>query len=315
VPLDLRISLSKLELFCLAAELQSFGRAAEQSFITQPVMTSHMRSLSERLGADLFVRNGNRMVLTQEGRVAYEWARDALARAKTMFRQLEQIEDGSRGSVVVSASDTIGSYILPDIVADFTCEFPHVDVTLLVGELGSTVRAVEIGERDFALIIAHPEIGRVSALTFEEIGHEELILVGPCVQDSDQPELERHDIANLDVLGFPRGSFRQRLADWFLGEAGIPDLDPVMELGSTEGMKRALRRGLGVAFLFRSTVSDELNRGELQELKLAGVTNMVPIYLIRRRDHAPAPLERRLLSSVREALVQREEPLAISSIG
>jgi hypothetical protein len=46
MPLDLRISLSKLDLFCLAAELQSFGRAAEQSFITQPVMTPHMRSLS-----------------------------------------------------------------------------------------------------------------------------------------------------------------------------------------------------------------------------------------------------------------------------
>lgn len=312
VSLDLRISLSKLELFCLAAELQSFGRAAEQSFITQPVMTSHMRSLAERLGADLFVRDGNRMVLTQEGRVAYEWARDALARARTTFRQLEEIREGTRGSVAISACSTIGSYMLPEIVADFTAEFPDVDITLHIGDLESTLRGVEVGERDFALMMAHPQVSRAPTLTYEEIGHEELILVGPCGDDGAPPVLAPHEVAWLDVLAFPQGSFRQQLADWFLGEAGMPELPASIELGSTEAMKRAVRRGLGVAFLFRSSVSDELERGELQELRIAGVTNRVPIYVIQRSGSTLTALQRRLLDSIRAALAQTDLTLSVA---
>lgn len=305
MPLDLRISLSKLELFCLAAELQSFGRAAEQSFITQPVMTAHMRSLSDRLGADLFVREGNRMVLTQEGRVAYEWARDALARARSTVRQLEQIQDGERGSVSVLAGDPVGSYVLPDIVASFTGEFPDVDVTLFVSELERTLHEVEIGKHDIALTMAHQDIvpGTVHVLTCEEIGREDLILVGSGTEH-DERVLQRRDLPDLEVLAFPKGSFRQRLVDVLLAEAGLPDVRPAMELGSTEAIKRTVRRGRGVAFLFRSSVRDELERGELVELAIAGPQVTVPIYLIKRSGYDLTPLERRLLGSVRAALEQ-----------
>ena len=303
MPLDLRISLSKLELFCLAAELQSFGRAAEQSFITQPVMTAHMRSLSDRLGADLFVRDGNRMILTQEGRVAYEWARDALARARSTVRQLEQIQDGERGSVSVLAGDTIGSYLLPDVVADFTGEFPDVDVTLYVSELESTLREVEVGKHDLALTMAHQDIvpSTVHVLTCEEIGREDLVLVGSGADVGDDV-LQRRDLPGLDLLAFPKGCFRQRLVDTFLAEAGLPETRPVMELGSTEAIKRAVRRDRGCAFLFRTSVTDELERGELRELAIAGPQVTVPIYLIKRSGYELAPLERRLLGCVRAAL-------------
>ena len=59
--LDQRISLQKLEIFCLVVDLGGVGRAAEHLFVAQPVVSAHLRTLQERLGAELLYRDGRRL--------------------------------------------------------------------------------------------------------------------------------------------------------------------------------------------------------------------------------------------------------------
>ena len=102
--LDTRITLYKLEVFDLVVELGSVSRAADQLFVSQPVVTAHIRSLEQRIGGRLFYRKGRQLVLTEAGRAVHAWARDVLTHTHELSRHLDGLSDGSRGSVVLGAS-------------------------------------------------------------------------------------------------------------------------------------------------------------------------------------------------------------------
>ena len=80
--MDTRVTLTKLEVFSLVVELGGVSRAAEHLYVSQPVVSAHVRSLEERVGARLFYREGHHLVLTEAGRAVHGWATSAPARTR-----------------------------------------------------------------------------------------------------------------------------------------------------------------------------------------------------------------------------------------
>lgn len=300
--MDLRITLKKLELFCLVAELESVTLAAERVYVTQPVVTSHMRGLADRLGVELFVRDGNRMILTEHGRIVHDWARQMLARTYDMSRALEEAIDGTRGAATISASQTIGSYLLPDIVARFKQERHAADIAVIVSPHEHVIQGVETGQYDFGLVISSDWVEHSAAVCSEQIGQEELLLIGPADGSPGEPTLTLDRLAELDLVCSPRATLRHRLVERLLQAQAIEPPSISVEFGSAEAMKRGVRAGLGVAFLFRSSVADELERGVLREIPIEGVQLMAPVYLLRRRDRTLSPMQAALMETIRAAV-------------
>ena len=127
---DPRISLRKLEIFVLVAELGSVRKAAEQLYVTQPVVTAHIQDLGKRVGAELFSRRSNRLVLSQQGLIVLDWAKATLASAQVMSRHLADARAGIRGKVQIAASMALGSYVLPEIVSRFVRDSPATEVAV-----------------------------------------------------------------------------------------------------------------------------------------------------------------------------------------
>src|SRR5919109_5628135 len=174
--IDRRITLHKLEVFELVVELGGVSRAADRLYVAQPVVTAHIRSLEERLGTDLFYREGGRMHLTEGGRAVHAWAADLLRRTRELSRHLEGLSDGTQGSVVLAASMSIGSYSLPPLLSRFRRERPLVDIVLNILDSEHAMADTEAGENDFAVVIA--ETDPVSqSLRAEMLGEDELVVV------------------------------------------------------------------------------------------------------------------------------------------
>lgn len=104
--LDNRISLQKLEIFCLVVELGGVGRAAEHLMVAQPVISSHLKSLRQRLPLEIFERDGRNLRLTEAGESAYAWAKDVLGRTEKMTREIDGIAHGEVGRASVSSNMT-----------------------------------------------------------------------------------------------------------------------------------------------------------------------------------------------------------------
>ncbi|MGN9841531.1 LysR family transcriptional regulator [Nonomuraea sp. H19] len=297
--IDNRISLHKLEVFCAVVEQGGVGRAAAHLYVSQPVVSGHIRSLEERLGVELFHRVGQRLELTDAGHIAYRWSRDTLRRGNELDRELAGLAGGTAGAVAVATSMTVGSYLLPPVLTDFALAHPGARIAAHVFDPNQIWEAVTSGLCDLAVPIA-PRIPHSRGLTGQFAGHQDLVLAGAPGTVNDSISVE--ELARLPFVATPRSSIRRDLEDTALAELGVTDREVVIEFGHPEAIKHAVRAGLGVALLFRASVAAELATGALHEIRIAGTQPRLPVFVVWRTDKRLSPLQQTLITVIRDAL-------------
>jgi DNA-binding transcriptional LysR family regulator len=296
-PYDNRITLQKLEVFCLVVKLGGVSRAAEHLIVAQPVVTAHVRSLQERLGVKLLYRDGHRMRLTDEGERVYDWACETLARTRELMRELDGLTEGHRSSVAVASSTTVGSYLLPSVLAEFRQRCPSVAITLSVSDPEHALDAIESGECDFAVVVADTP-PRNTALRAEVIGREEIVLVAAPDYEPELVSLPAAALADAPLVSSPAGHARRGLIDRQLASLGVHPGNVVIELGHPEAMKRATHDGLGFCLLFRTAVERELEQGDLREVPIDDQQLSVPLMSVLRAGKRMSPIQQELFEAV-----------------
>ncbi|WP_328323234.1 LysR family transcriptional regulator [Kribbella sp. NBC_00382] len=121
------LDLRKLRYFAAVAEHQHFGRAAEELYIAQPVLSRQIRSLERELGCDLFVRTTRSVQLTAAGEQLRQEARGVFATVDSAVRRVHEIDRGVQRIVVGFAS---GLHV-SEVVLAFTAKYPEVEVDVL----------------------------------------------------------------------------------------------------------------------------------------------------------------------------------------
>lgn len=300
--MDLRISLYKLSVFCRVVELGNMTRAAETLGVAQPVVTGHIRSLERRLDTKLFSRSGRGVELTETGHIAYRWARDVIGRTREVEAVFDALGDRLDNTVTIVSSPAPATYVLPNILMRFREEQPDAVVRLRLLPTELVDRVVADGECDFA-VLSHSG-GReqppgLEALLLRE--EDEVLVAAPGYSDVGV-EVTLEQLAELPFICTPEGTPRRRLLDGRLRELGVPGREIVIEFGHTEPIKEAVGRGLGVAFLSRSSVAPELESGALREIPIRDVAIHFPLEILFRRDRRFTPLQSALLDAVCDAL-------------
>jgi LysR family transcriptional regulator, low CO2-responsive transcriptional regulator len=301
---DNRISLQKLEVFCLVVELGGIGRAADHLGVSQPVVTAHMRTLQERVGTKLIYRDGQRLHLTETGEAVHEWAKDVLTRGREVARQVQGLADGATGTAVVIASMSVGSYMLPEAVSAFARERPRASITLLVSDSEDAKAALEHGGADFAVMTSDSEMSSATLVAEPVCDHELILVASP--DDTDVGDVVAiEDLSRLRYVCSPGTRPRRRLVDAALETIGVGDRRIVIQLGHPEALKRATASGIGVSLMLRSSVVAELEHGTLREVAIDGARLTVPIVIVQRADKRFSPLQDVLRTAIRETLIER----------
>jgi LysR family transcriptional regulator, low CO2-responsive transcriptional regulator len=296
-----RVSLHKLEVFDAVVQHGGITRAAEHLGVAQPVVTAHMRTLQERLDVELFYREGRGLELTEAGRTAHAWAVDVLRRTRQLLRDLERLSDGLQGTITMGTSMSIGSYRLPPLLGRFLRERPAVEIQLDVSDAAHALSATEEGHNDFAVVVIESPPTN-PALTTELIGHEDLVIVTAPDGSALDREVTIEELAKLPFVEAQRGSLRRTFTDRELARVGLGQRQVLMELGHPEAMKKLVASGHGVCCLFRSAVQDDIEKGQLQQLKVRDLEMSGPLYLVYRRDKLFSAVQRDFLGALRSYL-------------
>jgi LysR family transcriptional regulator, low CO2-responsive transcriptional regulator len=293
-------TLHKLEVFSLVGQLESVSRAAERVGIAQPVVTAHIRDLEEKLGVRLVERQGRRIRLTEAGARTMRWASEIVTRTRELERELTDPTLGAAGSVVIAASMTVGSYVLPDMLARFRRVQGDGDITVHISNPRAATDSVRDGSCDFALAILDPRHA-LDGLMVERLWEEQLILIAA----PDFPiEAQMRDPAAIAALPFitsPRNQVRREIEDDALRAYGIVRSRIVLELGHPEAMKQAVRRGAGVAFVLETSVRQDVEKGDLRVIGTAPLNLPSPMFMVYRRGKSFSPFQRLLAEFVRDA--------------
>lgn len=294
--LDLRITLQKLEILTIVVQLGGISRAAEALYVSQPVVSAHIRSLDERLGVKIFYREGRELRLTEAGEVVHEWALDVLTRTREVDRHLSGLLGGQRGVVHLGSSKTVGSYLLPSLLADFRNDHPGVEIVLAVLDTEHAVDDTRTGILDFAVVVTSPD-AQYPGLEVQTLGVDEVVLVAAPGFLPDEP-LTLESLGTLPFIE-AEGTVRRSYVDHRLRELGVGERRVAMQLGHPEAMKRAARSHIGVTMLFRTAVAEDLAHGTLMEVPVQGLHLTVPVSLISRRNKTFSPLHIELIDRIR----------------
>jgi DNA-binding transcriptional LysR family regulator len=287
------MTIRQLEVFLAVARAQSFSRAAERIHLSQPTLSEHTRDLENELGVPLFVRRSRSVALTEAGRVFEDYATRVVSTLAAGRQALAELDGLQRGSLVIGASTTPGTYVLPALIARFRKQYPGITIGLRIANSRVVEERLRDGEVDVAVIGGHM-LGRTEQCVAAGI-IDELQLIVPPDHPATKRFMSRSALATERLLIREEGSATRQVTERALRQAGV-EFRAAMELDHTETIKRSVMAGLGVAFVSQFAVADEIRAGRLRTIAIERLT-------MRRHFHVVHD-DRRPLSASARAFVR-----------
>ena len=260
----------RIRVFRAAAQHLNFSRAAEELLLTQPAVTQQIKTLEEEIGSPLFHRGGGRISLTPGGEALLPYA----DRLKTLDEQaltaVAKACGEHAGELALGASQTISQYLLPNMIASFVKNNPRVHVTARSGNSDAMLQLLIRGEVHLALIEGPEQRRDVHIEPFME---DHMVLVVPAGHEWADHDLWPDELQKAPLLMREFGSGSRRVVEQALASAGlkVKDLKISMEIDSTEGLRSAVEAGLGVTFVSRWAVRNQLALGTLRTARVQGL--------------------------------------------
>src|SRR4051794_21025057 len=287
---------TRLRLLVELGRRGSISAAADACGMGQPSATKHLQTLEAAVGEKLVERNGRASRLTDAGEVVATHGGRVLDTLEGMQEDLRALRGAERGTLALAASTTPGSYVLPSILQCFADAHPNVDVEVVIGSSASV--ADQVARRDVSLGLAG-EMDLPDGVTAEPFLDDELVgIAGPGRLKIRRGRVSLDDLASETLLVRERGSSTRAVADRQLARVGYRPAKR-WELDSNEAIKRSVEAGLGIGFVSRMVVADELERGELVEFRVEGAERMRrAVYLLRPDGRDPTAAERAFIQTL-----------------
>jgi LysR family transcriptional regulator, low CO2-responsive transcriptional regulator len=272
----------QLQTFLEVARHASFSRAAEKRFRTQPAISSQIRALEDEVGAKLFDRSGGKVSLTAAGKAFQKYAQETLEARKAMLTALAEMEHVPRGAISVGANEGTCLHILPEVFADFKKQYPDVSVNIKRADYAKILESVTDNSVDFGVVSLPVKDNR---LTVVLIHQDELLIIAP----RDHALGRMKSVSVVDAAKFPlvlpkAGHTRDTLDELFRERGLKPHYS--MELDSSELLKRFVAAGVGVGFIARSNVQNDVRAGVLVALPMTDARLRRDLALVFRKDKA-----------------------------
>ena len=262
----------RIRVFRAVAKHLNFSRAAEELLLTQPAVTQQIKALEDQFGVPLFERGGGRIALTPGGVALLPFAEEMRKLEEGALVAIAGAYGQEAGELKIGASQTIGQYLLPTFIASFLRIYPKVRVTARSGNTDQMIEALLAKEIQLALVEGPDQRTDVHIEPFME---DHMVLVVPASHEWANREILVADLKVQPLLMREFGSGSRRVIEQALSGVGLKakDLTISMELDSTEGLLNAVEAGLGITFVSRWAVRNQLALGTL---RLAGVKGLKP---------------------------------------
>lgn len=259
----------RLRVFLAVAKNLSFTKASQELYITQPAITKHIKELEEQYKCQLFERMGNRIYLTDKGKLLQQHAQCVVDTFVQLDNAMQLSRGEMRGILSIGASTTITQYVLPHYISAFTTRYPKVQLSLLNGNTRTIEEALLNRKIDIGLIEGP---SRLPTLHYTSWMKDELVVVtGNQSKWAHLEEIVPADLMNIPIICREWGSGTLDVLEKALMKQQMKwqDLPIMMHIGSTESIKRILVEKDAIAVVSIQAVRDELMSQKLSVIEVA----------------------------------------------
>jgi LysR family transcriptional regulator, transcriptional activator of the cysJI operon len=295
----------RLRVFRAVAHRLNFRMAAEELLLTQSAVTQQIKALESELDVPLFDRAGGRVSLTPAGIALLPFAEKLAVLSEEARDAVAATAGGSAGRLALGASQTIGQYLLPKLIAGYLQENPKVEISVLGGNTQTILEAL-VEHKVQLCLIEGPAMRR--DVQVEPFMQDHMVCVVPAGHEWADEEIDVKELQQAKLVTRELGSGSRRIVEQSFEKAGLDlkKLRLVMTFDSTEGLLSAVEAGLGIAFVSRWAVRNQLALGTLKLARVRGLDLARMFSLATVAGPEPAGLTR----SFHRFVLERAEQLA-----
>lgn len=272
---DLPFTLDQLRILHAISNEGSFKKASEKLYISQPAVSLQVQNLERQLNTPLFYRDKRKARLTETGLLLIKYSERILGLCEETCRALDELNTLQSGGLIIGASQTTGTYLMPSLIGIFKQKYPQMAIELKVHSTRKISWGVSNGNIDLAVVGGEIPKELQKKLMVTSYAEDELALILPLSHPFSSLEcIQKEDLYRLHFIALNTQSTIRNVIEKTLTKHGIDSnyLKIEMELNSIEAIKNAVHSGLGAAFVSVSAITKELELGMLHWAKIEGIT-------------------------------------------
>ena len=267
-------TLEQLVILRAVAKGGSFKNAAQSLFLTQPAVSLQIQNLEKQLKTNLFDRTKKQIELTEAGTLLLRYSNRILALCEESSIVLDDLSELQSGKLVIGASQTTGTYLMPKIIGLFQQKYPNINVQLNVDSTRKVAWHLMNRQVDIGIVGGKipKELRKILEIT--PYVEDELALIVPPSHPYVKLEcIKKEDLYDLKFISLNSYSTIRTVVDDTLSKNGIDvtRLKVEMELNSIEAIKNAVQSSLGAAFVSVSAITKELELNLLNCVRIEDV--------------------------------------------
>ena len=292
------MQIESLKVFCDLAETESFTKAAQINHVTQSAVSQQISSLERQFKSLLIERSKKKFRLTREGQVLYDYSKQIIQTYDALFSRLQEIKDIISGTIRVATIYSIGLHDLPPYLKKFLKAYPTVNVHVEYRRSNQVYEDVHGNVVDLGLV-AYPV--RDAKLEIVPLRKDRMVLIcHPQHPLAKSKSVELKAIMGQKFIGFEPDIPTRRAIDKILKENEV-HVQHVMEFDNIETVKRAVEIDAGIAIVPHGTITQEISKQTLVEIKIEDEEFYRPLAAIHKKNKVLSPAMKQFLNVLKSS--------------
>ncbi len=280
------MQIESLKVFCDLTETESFTKAAQINDVTQSAVSQQISSLERQFKSLLIERSKKKFRLTREGQVLYDYSKQIIQNYDSLFSKLQEIKDIVSGTIRCATIYSIGLHDLPPYLKKFLKAYPTVNVHVEYRRSNQVYDDVLGNVVDLGLV-AYPV--KDPKLEIIPLRKDQMVLIcHPQHPLAKTKTVKIKQIAGQKFIGFEPDIPTRRAIDKILKEESV-QVQHVMEFDNIETVKRAVEIDAGISIVPHGTISQEISKQTLAEVRIEDVELFRPLAAIHKKNKVLSP--------------------------
>lgn len=289
------MNINQLETLVAISKTLSFRKAGELLNLTQPAVSAQIKSLEDEFQTVLIDRN-QPVTMTDSGMLFLEHAEKILQQVEELKQRLADLNDIPQGHIHLGTTTSIAIQILPRVLSYFQNQYPMIKTTIHSMPSTQIMESVENGLIDIGITCLSEKNPALETSILYYDTYE--LVVSPDHPLVSAAHVSVQSLKNIPMIMLSPETFGRRFIDRVFKEYDItPQI--VMELSSSEEVKRMVELNLGAAIISKSSILNELKQGSLKVLKIDELDTSHPVGVVYKAGRYLNSAQRQFLSDLK----------------
>ena len=297
----MNIDFELYRIFYVVANNGNITKASEELNISQPAISKSIKKLEEQLGGQLFVRTKRGVILTEEGKEFYNYIKQAIEyinNAENKFTDLINLETGC---IKIGISTTLTKEFLLPYLEKFHTLYPKIDIKIITSLTSDLITKLKSGLIDIVILNLNDKNYGNDIDIIKCMKINDCFVVNSKYKNLINKEVSLKEINNYPLILQSKGSNTREFLDNIAKEKEII-FNPNIELASYSLVVEFAKIGLGIGYVTKEYIKDELNNKKLFELKTKEKIPSRYIGIALSKNHLPNFSTKKLIEIIRKDL-------------